>query len=170
MRHEHRFALPLLLAAALPVLLAACMTPGLPEDVAANPEAEMMCIRYGRVADWHALDDKTLLVWTNNRKRAYRVELFSPIFGLERENQLAFLDENRDGQICTYGRDAVLTNSPSQSPSRIASIRYLSEERTRALMPARKKCDKHAAAECSPAEDGKPGPGPAPEPTTEAPR
>ena len=168
MRHEHRFALPSLLAAALPFLLAGCVTPGLPEGVASNPETEMMCIRYGRVADWYALDDRTLLVWTANRRRAYRVELVSSIFGLERENKLAFLDQNRDGQICTYGRDAVLTDSP-QSPATIASIRYLSEARTRELMPA-KKCDKHAAAQCSPAEDGDAASGPTPEAKPEGPR
>lgn len=170
MQHPLRSAPPLLLAAALPLLLTGCATAGLPEDVKQSPESDMMCIRYGRVMDWHALDDRTLLVWTTSRKRAYRIELFSPIFGLERENQLAFLDHNRDGQICTYGRDEVATNSLAQHPSRIASIKYLSEARTRELMPPDKKCDKHPGAECS-AVDGDDTPaGPKPEARPEEPR
>jgi hypothetical protein len=61
MRHGIRSALPSLLASALPAMLAGCATPGLPEGVATDAESDMMCIRYGRVADWHALDDRTLL-------------------------------------------------------------------------------------------------------------
>ena len=65
------------------------------------------CTWFRSIDDWQRLDDRNLIVWGPN-KAAFHVELSMPLFDLGSADSIAFIDNNRDGQLCGFGMDQVV--------------------------------------------------------------
>lgn len=65
------------------------------------------CTWFRSIDDWQRLDDRNLIVWGPG-KTAYHVELSMPLFDLRTAESIAFIDGNRDGQLCGFGMDQVV--------------------------------------------------------------
>ena len=103
-----------LLAALLSVVLTACAgEPAKDKGPILQRPHGNDCVFFSTVYDWKALDDDHLVIWAPGRKDAYLVELGSPLLGLHFAESVGFVDGNRDGRLCGYGRDAVLLGGHS---------------------------------------------------------
>jgi hypothetical protein len=92
----------------------------------ANAKADdNACTWFRSVDNWQRLDDRNLIVWGPG-KAAYHVELSMPLFGLRSTESIAFIDGNRDGQLCGYGMDQVVVpHSPIFESSTILGMTRL---------------------------------------------
>ena len=68
------------------------------------------CTWFRTIDNWQRLDDRNLIVWGPN-KAAYHVELSMPPFDLNSAESIAFVDGNRDGQLCGGGRRSALARA-----------------------------------------------------------
>ena len=102
-------AMKFLLVPAMSIAIAACAaTP--PQEAAQNAAKASRkdeCVFFSSVFDWQGLDDTTLVIWAPSRNTAYRVELSMPLSGLKFAHTLGFIDGTQDGQLCSFGFDAV---------------------------------------------------------------
>ncbi len=85
-----------------------------------------ICINAMSLGDWQVQDDEHVLLWAESREWAYRLTLTRPLLGLRFEEIMSVIDTNRDGRICAFGGDAVLTRECSGVPVAIAAIDRLS--------------------------------------------
>jgi hypothetical protein len=87
------------------------------------------CLFFRTVEDWRVLDDQHLVVWALGRNEAYLIETTLSVWGLKTQEQLAFIDRNRDGRLCSFGGDAIATtaNAGFNESATIASIRRVDE-------------------------------------------
>jgi hypothetical protein len=88
------------------------------------------CIFSRSVQDFRALDRNKLVVWAPGRRNAYLVELSMPLFDLKFAHEIALVDRNRDGQLCSYGMDRVIVgNGLSREPATISGVTRLDDAR-----------------------------------------
>lgn len=129
-------------------------------DAAAKKDTNA-CAWFSTIDDWQRLDDRNLIVWVS-RKEAYHVQLSMPLFDLRSANEIAFIDQNRDGQLCGFGMDQVVVpHSPIFGSSTIlgmtkvddAAIERLAEQYKVKLGKRAKKSSESATP---PAENKKP--------------
>ncbi len=73
-----------------------------------------------------------MLLWAESREWACRLTLTKPLPGLRFEKIMSVIDSNRDGRICAFGGDALLTRECSGVPVAIPDIDRLSIAATRA--------------------------------------
>lgn len=117
-----------ILTVTLSVLLAACA--GTTDRESARSVSDEDCFFARSVSDWRALDDESLVVFAG-RRNPYYIELAVACTSLRFRETIAFSD--RDGLICSYGGDAVLTEDTVPQRCLIASVRGISEEELEAL-------------------------------------
>ena len=91
------------------------------------------CIAVESLAEWESIDERTVLLWAPEATRAYLIRLTRPIEGLMQVEEVEVADVDSDRLICACGRDGILDALSGRS-SRIASIEYLSEQRTAELL------------------------------------
>jgi hypothetical protein len=106
------------------VFVAGCQSGG-QRDTGALPN-QGICVNAMSVGDWQVQDDEHVLLWAESREWAYRLTLTRPLLGLRFEEIMSVIDTNRDGRICAFGGDAVLTRECSGVPVTIAAIDRLS--------------------------------------------
>jgi hypothetical protein len=114
-----------------PLAQAAVDTQPKGEASGATPKKNRESCLYSRsVHDWRTLDDSNLVVWAPNDRQAYHVKLIFPLFSARYEYRLAFIDGDRDGRLCGYGRDSVgeTDRSAAGQRSSITSITRLDAE------------------------------------------
>jgi hypothetical protein len=86
------------------------------------------CVFFRTVDDYRALDKNKLIIWAPGRRSAYLVEIGMPLFDLTWSNRLAFVDTNRDGRLCGFGMDRIVTGDTSFPQwSTITSMKPLDE-------------------------------------------
>jgi hypothetical protein len=76
------------------------------------------CVFFRSVYDWKELDANNLVIWAPGRRDAYHVYLMIPLYDLKFSVQLAFVDKDRDGQLCGFSSDQIAVvdrNFPQQS-------------------------------------------------------
>lgn len=100
------------------------------------------CIFIRSISDYTPLDRDSLIIWAPTRQRAYLVTLAIPTTGLDSSFGIAF--KSRDGRLCPYGGDAIITDDPIRSRHTILSISRLSEEDAEALLDRRRGEDGEA--------------------------
>jgi hypothetical protein len=91
-----------------------------------------ICLNAMSLGDWQVQDDEHVLLWSESREWAYRLTLTKPLPGLRFEEIMSVIDTNRDGRICAFGGDAILTRECSGVPVAIAEIDRLSIAATKA--------------------------------------
>jgi Family of unknown function (DUF6491) len=88
------------------------------------------CIFSRSVQDFRALDRNKLVVWAPGRRNAYLVELTMPLSDLKFAHEIALVDRNRDGRLCSYGMDRIVVgNGFLREPSTISGVTRLDEAR-----------------------------------------
>lgn len=90
-------------------VLAACAdrAPYVFQAPAANePEAQIRFVQYGTVDSWHADTDRLLYVQGRDRQW-YRVDLFSPCFGLEYASGIRFIPSDGAGTFDRFSHVAI---------------------------------------------------------------
>jgi hypothetical protein len=97
------------------------------------------CVFSRTISNWESLDNETLIIWAPTRHDPYLVKLWMPAFNLKSEFSLGVLDADNDGQLCDYGRDAIVVRSPG-GPERykIRTLQRLDEAQAQAMIDSRK--------------------------------
>ena len=116
------------------------------------------CIFFRTVYDWRALDSRHLVLWAPGSNDAYLVETMMPLQDLLFADSLAFVDGNRDGQLCSYGMDEIIVpHSSIPEHASITSLKKLDEAGLAQLsrqyhvkLDRRKKADKAGAPASAP--------------------
>jgi hypothetical protein len=80
---------------------------------AASQSRRDQCVFFSSVYDWQALDDTNMVIWAPSRTTAYHLELSMPLPGLKFAHTVGFIDGTRDGQLCSFGFDAVTMGEDS---------------------------------------------------------
>jgi hypothetical protein len=92
------------------------------------------CVFQSTVNDFHALDDRHVVLYGMGRSKAYLAELQGGCFDLRGQSTLASVDGDRNGQICGFGRDAMAYRHVGRvEQCRILGLEALSDERLVAL-------------------------------------
>jgi hypothetical protein len=80
------------------------------------------------------LDSRNVVIYAPNYKRAYLMQLGSPISDLKFAFKVAFLDKDRDGRLCGRSPDRVIAaDSIVRSPTLISGMTRLDEAGFEAL-------------------------------------
>jgi hypothetical protein len=112
----------LLTLAALP--LAACAAAPQASDQPRTSRGND-CLFSVAVRDWRPLDDQNLILFSSGRV-PYHVTLMRPAMGLDYDIMIGVY--SRDGNICPYGGDAIIVDSPIPERISIRSIRRLNDD------------------------------------------
>jgi hypothetical protein len=121
------------------VALAALLLAGASSFAATNAavqgrENDSDCLFFRTIHDWRALDSTHMVVWGPGTRNPYLVTLTFPLPDLKWAFRLAFVDGNRDGNLCSFGRDSVVVpNGFTSWRSSIRGISRLDEESVAAL-------------------------------------
>ena len=120
------------------VLIAACATSG-PESQLGKQEKgpkriEMSrtsdCVFQSIVDDFHAIDDRYVVLYASGGRKAYLAEIAGGCFDVKYQAALAAVDGDRNGQICGFGRDSIAYRRLGMvEDCRILGMEQLSDER-----------------------------------------
>ena len=92
------------------------------------------CVFVNNISGWRVLDSRHVVLFTPNEKRAYLVQLGMPVSDLKFAFQVAFVDRDRDGQLCGRSSDRILAvDSLVRQPSNIMGMTRLDEAGLQAL-------------------------------------
>ncbi|MFL6549940.1 MAG: DUF6491 family protein [Povalibacter sp.] len=92
------------------------------------------CVFISNIQNWRVLDSRNVVIYAPNAKRAYLMQLGSPISDLKFTFRVAFLDNDRDGQLCGRSPDRVVaTDSIVRQPTLISGMTRLDDAGFEAL-------------------------------------
>jgi hypothetical protein len=120
------------------LLLAACVSSGpesqLGTEEKASKRIEMIrssdCVFQSTISDFHAIDDRFVVLYGMGRDKAYLAEIAAGCFDVDSQVTLASVDGDRNGQICGFGRDSLAYRDLGRLQNcRILGMEELSEER-----------------------------------------
>ena len=94
-------------------------------------------LRARSMANWEPLDNRTVVIWTQDSARAHLVRLDRALAGLADAPVIYLVDADRDGRISACGRDGIVIRDGRDvtQVARIVSIELLSARRTAELDP-----------------------------------
>lgn len=99
----------------------------------ANVEKDA-CAFLSRLGGVRALDNRTAVIFSTMGKPAYLVTLSMPLPDLKFSARYAYIDRDRDGQLCGRSMDAIaVPGDPIRVPARISAMTPLDEQTIRAL-------------------------------------
>lgn len=114
--------------------LASTATMATTNEAVKGRENDSDCVFFRSISDWRALDATHMVVWAPGKRSPYLVTLSFPLSDLKWAHRLAFIDGNRDGSLCSYGRDAVVVPDGFTSwRSQIRGISKLDDDGVAAL-------------------------------------
>ena len=120
------------------LLLAACVSSGpesqLGKEDKAPKRIEMSrtsdCVFQSTISDFHAIDDRYVVLYGMGRNKAYLAEIAGGCFDVDSQVTLASVDGDRNGQICGFGRDSLAYRNLGRLENcRILGMEQLSDER-----------------------------------------
>lgn len=76
-----------------------------PDPMPNAPKDE--CIFVRNITNWRVLDNRNVVFFTANARRAYLAQLGSPASDLTHAFKVAFIDRDGDGQLCGRSLDKV---------------------------------------------------------------
>jgi hypothetical protein len=93
------------------------------------------CVSVRMISGWRVLDSRHVVIYSPNRSHAYLMELGTPISDLDSSFKVAFIDRDRDGQLCGRSLDKVQAVDPTirQPAATIMGMTRLNESGLRAL-------------------------------------
>ncbi|HKE95336.1 MAG TPA: DUF6491 family protein [Povalibacter sp.] len=65
------------------------------------------CVFVSNISNWTVLDNRNVVLFTANQKKAYLMQLGMPLTDLRYAFKVAFIDRDRDGQLCGRSTDKV---------------------------------------------------------------
>lgn len=84
------------------------------------------CVFISNIQNWTVLDSRNVVIYAPNYRRAYLMQLGSPISDLKFAFKVAFLDNDRDGRLCGRSPDRVIAaDSIVRSPTLISGMTRL---------------------------------------------
>jgi hypothetical protein len=99
---------------------------GNPDPMPTAPKDECVFVR--NITNWHVLDRRNVVLFTANARRAYLAQLGAPVSDLTHAFKVAFIDRDRDGQLCGRSLDKVqAVGSLVGQPATIMSMTRLDE-------------------------------------------
>lgn len=117
--------------------------PGAPKDE---------CVSISNIQNWRVLDSRNVVIYAPNDKRAYLMQLGTPVSDLKFSFRVAFIDRDHDGQLCGRSPDRlVAAGSMVRQPTLISGLTRLDDAGMQALEEkysvqlTRKKEDKSPA-------------------------
>ena len=132
-----------LLATALLPLLASCVSHGPQTQLGTQAKADNQvrmkrtsdCVFVSTISDFHALDDRHVVLYSMGQRKAYLAELTGGCFEMKYQTQLATVDGDNNGQICGFGRDSIAyrRNMGGSEDCPIMGLEDLSDERREQL-------------------------------------
>jgi hypothetical protein len=76
------------------------------------------CVFVRNINNWRVLDTRNVVLYAPNESRAYLMQLAAPVSDLEYSFKVAFIDRDRDGQLCGRSFDKVqAAGSPVRQPA-----------------------------------------------------
>ena len=132
MSSSHLVPLPLLL------ILSACVTSGgasqlgRPNETASSPESARInnCVLHSAISEFHALDDRHVVLFTDKKQQAFLAEITGSCFNLEMQSGFIAVDGDDNGEICGDSRDSIAYRRLSSVyRCEIVSLEQLSGER-----------------------------------------
>ena len=88
------------------------------------------CVFQSIISDFHAIDDRHVVLYASGRRKAYLAEIAGGCFDMENQYALAAVDGDRNGQICGFGRDSIAYRRLGMvEDCRILGMEQLSDER-----------------------------------------
>lgn len=92
------------------------------------------CLFSTTVRDWRALDDSHLVIWGPSAKDTYLVEIMRRLPDMRVTENMAFIDGDHDGMICSGAGDQIaVPKSRVSAPAFIAFMKRLDEAGLRAV-------------------------------------
>jgi hypothetical protein len=103
-----------------------------PDPMPGAPKDECVFVR--NISNWRVLDSRHLVLFTPNATRAYLARLGTPATDLKHAFKVAFIDRDRDGQLCGRSPDRVQAiGSLVEQPATIMGMTRLDETGLQAL-------------------------------------
>jgi hypothetical protein len=92
------------------------------------------CVFVRDISSWRVLDSRNVVILTPNERHAYLMQLGMPISDLKYSFKVAFIDRDRDGQLCGRSLDKVqAVGSLARQPSTIMAMTRLDDAGLAAL-------------------------------------
>jgi len=86
------------------------------------------CVFVNNISSWHVLDSSNVVLFTAAASRAYLMQLSPPVSDLKFAFKVAFIDRDRDGQLCGRSLDRVqAAGSLVRQPATIMGMTRLDE-------------------------------------------
>jgi hypothetical protein len=86
------------------------------------------CVFVRNITNWRVLDNRNVVLFTANERRAYLAQLGTPASDLAHAFKVAFIDRDKDGQLCGRSLDKVeAVGSPISQPATIMGLTRLDE-------------------------------------------
>lgn len=81
-------------------------------DATKNPDpmpgaSKDECVFVRNISNWRVLDSRHVVLFAPNQSRAYLMQLSAPVSDLKYSFKVAFIDRDRDGQLCGRSLDKV---------------------------------------------------------------
>lgn len=118
-----------------PALALALVASGAVAAPVEKPEVEKdACAFLSRLGGVRALDNRTAVIFSTMGKPAYVVTLSMPLPELKFAARYAYIDRDRDGQLCGRSMDGIaIPGDVIRIPARITAMTPLDAQRIRAL-------------------------------------
>ena len=92
------------------------------------------CVFISNIQNWRVLDSRNVVIYAPNYRRAYLMQLGTPISDLKFAFKVAFIDKDHDGQLCGRSPDRVIAaDSIVRQPTLISAMTRLDDARFEAL-------------------------------------
>jgi hypothetical protein len=104
-----------------------------PDPMPNAPKDECVFVR--NISNWRVLDSRHVVFFTANARRAYLAELGAPASDLTHAFKVAFIDRDKDGQLCGRSLDKVqaVGSLVEQQPAIIIGMTRLDETQLQEL-------------------------------------
>jgi Family of unknown function (DUF6491) len=118
-------------------LLAACVSSGPESNIGKREKPRRIemsrtsdCVFHRTISDFHAIDDRYVVLFGMGRRKAYLAEIAGGCFDMSSRYTLAAVDGDGNGQICGFGRDSLVYDRLGRlEDCRILALEELNEER-----------------------------------------
>jgi hypothetical protein len=110
-----------------------------PAQGAKNPDpmpgaSKDECVFVRDISNWRVLDSRNVVLFSPNQRHAYLMQLSAPVSDLKYSFKVAFIDRDRDGQLCGRSLDKVqAVDSLIRQPATIMGMTRLNEAGLAAL-------------------------------------
>lgn len=92
------------------------------------------CVFVRNISNWRVLDSRNVVLFSPNERHAYLMQLSAPVSDLKYSFKVAFIDRDRDGQLCGRSLDKVqAVDSLVRQPVTIMGMTRLDEAGLAAL-------------------------------------